>query len=60
MGPCAGLLCGAASRGLLRDPMEDELECLRDEDFLSLMGFDLTTSISMSSLTDSTTRNYLC
>jgi len=51
---CAGLLCGAASRGLLRDPTDDELECLRDGGFLTLVGFGFTTSISMSSLTGST------
>lgn len=57
IGICAGLLCGVASRGLLRDPMEDELECLRVKDFLVLVGLGLTTSTSMSSLTGSTIRD---
>lgn len=51
MAACAGLLCGVASRELLRDPIEDELECLLDESFLTVVGLGLTTSISMSSLT---------
>lgn len=53
MAAWAGLLCGVASQELLRDPIEDELECLLDEGFLTLVGLGLTTSISMSSLTGS-------
>lgn len=47
---CAGLLCGVASRGLLRELTEDELECLRGTDFLTLVGLGLAMSISMFSL----------
>lgn len=48
---CAGLLCWVASRGLLRELTEDELECLRGTDFLTLVGLGLAMSISMFSLT---------
>ena len=49
MAGCAGLLCGGTSRGLLRDPIEDELECLRGAGFLVAMDLGFTTSTSMLS-----------